>query len=74
MAYNTIYGKEKNIEPYFDYLFLDESQDFEENFIELCDCITKNKVYIAGDIFQNIYVQVTLLNQSYYREIMTQKI
>lgn len=47
--------KEKNIEPYFDYLFLDESQDFEENFIELCDCITKNKVYIAGDIFQNIY-------------------
>ena len=47
--------KEKNIVPCFDYLFLDEGQDFEENFIELCKCITKNKVYVAGDIFQNIY-------------------
>ena len=46
---------EKEIEPCFDYLFLDESQDFEENFINLCERITKKKVYIAGDIFQNIY-------------------
>lgn len=39
----------------FDYLFVDESQDFGDNFVELCKYITKSIVYIAGDIFQSIF-------------------
>lgn len=39
----------------FDYVFIDESQDFGESFIELCELITKNKVFVAGDVFQNIF-------------------
>ena len=45
----------QNIEPYFDYMLIDESQDFPVEFFELCKRVTKNKVYIAGDIFQNIF-------------------
>lgn len=41
--------------PCFDYLFVDESQDFGEGFFQLCEKITRNHVYIAGDIFQNIF-------------------
>ena len=44
-----------NIDYCFDYILIDESQDFPKEFIELCDKITKKKVYVAGDIFQNIY-------------------
>lgn len=36
-------------------MFIDESQDFPESFFELCTKITKEKVYIAGDIFQGIF-------------------
>lgn len=39
----------------FDYVFIDESQDFGESFIELCELITENKVFVAGDVFQNIF-------------------
>lgn len=47
---------EKNdFQPYFDYIFIDESQDFKDGFFELCKKITKKTVYIAGDIFQNIF-------------------
>lgn len=56
----------------FDYLLIDESQDFSNDFFNLCDIITRNKVYIAGDIFQNIFERVKpeselsfLLNKSY---------
>ena len=46
----------KNIESYlFDYIFIDESQDFPKSFFELCSKVTKEKIYIAGDIFQNIF-------------------
>lgn len=37
----------------FTYMFIDESQDFDENFFELCELVTEKNVYIAGDIFQN---------------------
>ena len=43
------------IEPLFDYILLDESQDFEEEFIALCNLVTRRKVYVAGDILQNIF-------------------
>lgn len=39
----------------FDYILIDERQDFPDVFFELCEKITKNKVYIAGDIFQDIF-------------------
>ncbi|MCG3702003.1 ATP-binding domain-containing protein [Aliarcobacter butzleri] len=39
----------------FDYMLIDESQDFGENFISLCAEITKEEVYVAGDIFQSIF-------------------
>ena len=39
----------------FDYILLDESQDFPESFITLCSLITKETVYVAGDIFQSIF-------------------
>lgn len=39
----------------FTYMFIDESQDFDENFFELCELVTEKKVYIAGDIFQSIF-------------------
>lgn len=41
-----------------DYMLIDESQDFPESFFELCQKVTKNTVYIAGDIFQNIFSEV----------------
>lgn len=50
----------KNIVPFFDYILIDESQDFSEEFIKLCKIITKEKVYIAGDIFQSIFNTETL--------------
>lgn len=42
-------------EPCFDYVFVDESQDFGKEFLALCEKVTKNNIYIAGDIFQNIF-------------------
>ena len=41
--------------PLFDYVLIDESQDFPESFFELCKAVTRNVVYIAGDIFQSIF-------------------
>ncbi|MDF9799769.1 superfamily I DNA and RNA helicase [Catalinimonas alkaloidigena] len=37
------------------YMFIDESQDFDDTFFELCDLVTEKNVYIAGDIFQSIF-------------------
>jgi superfamily I DNA and RNA helicase len=41
--------------PAFDYVLIDESQDFPESFFALCQAATKNVVYIAGDFFQSIF-------------------
>lgn len=60
------------IEPFFDYVLIDESQDFPEVFFDLCDMVTQNTIYIAGDIFQTIFVKQSndvspdfLLNKCY---------
>lgn len=45
----------ENYEKCFDYIFIDESQDFTENFFKLCENISTSSIFIAGDIFQNIY-------------------
>ena len=39
----------------FDFILLDESQDFPDEFFELCKLVVKHKLYIAGDIFQSIF-------------------
>ena len=41
--------------PFFDYVLIDESQDFPDSFIRLCQAVTQGTVYIAGDIFQSIF-------------------
>ena len=45
----------ENLETLFDYIFIDESQDFDQSFFELCKLVCENTVYIAGDIFQSIF-------------------
>ena len=47
------YGNE--IPPAFTYMFIDESQDFDDEFFTLCDLVTEKNLYIAGDIFQSIF-------------------
>lgn len=44
-----------HFEECFDYILIDESQDFSDSFFELCKKVTKNCLYIAGDIFQNVF-------------------
>lgn len=39
----------------FDFMLIDESQDFPESFFELCALVTSSTVFIAGDIFQSIF-------------------
>lgn len=39
----------------FSYVLVDESQDFDDTFVELCLLVTEKQVYIAGDIFQSIF-------------------
>lgn len=48
----SLSGEEKFI---FDYVFIDESQDFASSFVELCELVTSKKVFVAGDVFQNIF-------------------
>ncbi|WP_201565912.1 DEAD/DEAH box helicase [Psychrobacter immobilis] len=47
------YGNE--IPSAFTYMFIDESQDFDDEFFTLCDLATEKNLYIAGDIFQSIF-------------------
>lgn len=44
----------------FDYMLIDESQDFPDSFFSLCEQVTAKQVFIAGDIFQNIFDQRTM--------------
>lgn len=44
-----------NFEKCFDYIFIDESQDFTLNFFKMCQMVTRKKLYVAGDVFQNIF-------------------
>lgn len=68
----TFLKRKSSIKSLFDYILIDESQDFQESFFELCELITKETVYVAGDIFQNIFQPNTnetspdfLLNKCY---------
>lgn len=48
----------------FDYILIDESQDFHQSFFDLCEIVTKKQVYIAGDIFQDIFYRSTSHTQA----------
>ena len=48
-------GRLNDFEPKIDYMIVDESQDFGDNFIKLCDKVTRYKVIMAGDVFQTIF-------------------
>lgn len=54
--------KLESFSPCFDYILIDESQDFTESFFRLCEKVTKNTVYIAGDIFQNVFDEQIVSN------------
>lgn len=45
----------KDFQPCFDYILIDESQDFTDGFFDLCKKVTRHCLYIAGDIFQNVF-------------------
>lgn len=52
----------------FDYILIDERQDFPDIFFDLCEKITKNQIYIAGDIFQDIFennIEERVINVDY---------
>ncbi|MCC8112493.1 MAG: ATP-binding domain-containing protein [Bacteroidales bacterium] len=60
--YEVIFGKlheelskMQNLKPCIDYMLIDESQDFPKVFFDVCEMVTKEKVYTAGDVFQRIY-------------------
>lgn len=59
------------IEPLFDYILIDESQDFPQAFFDLCEMVTRQIVYIAGDIFQDIYDRT--INQSVQSDYLLNK-
>lgn len=39
----------------YTYMFVDESQDFDESFFQICEMVTEKQIFIAGDIFQSIF-------------------
>lgn len=47
----------EDLKPCFDYVLIDESQDFTESFFALCSYVTSGCVYVAGDIFQNVFAE-----------------
>ena len=61
----------QDFEPCFDYMLIDESQDFPQSFFELCELVTKYIVYLAGDIFQDIYDRT--INQSVHSDFLLNK-
>jgi len=53
IAYEEL-SKKREIKKY-DYIFIDESQDLPSEFFKLCELVANKKVYIVGDIFQDIF-------------------
>lgn len=49
----------KIFKPAFDYIIVDERQDFPEVFFKLCEKVSSKKVFTAGDVYQNIFEEQT---------------
>lgn len=56
-------SENRELAPAFDYIFIDESQDFPESFLSLCELVANERIYVAGDIFQNIFQSSLLSSQ-----------
>jgi superfamily I DNA and RNA helicase len=54
----SIFGSLDNIPKLFDYILIDESQDFSESFFKLCEVVTYESIIMAGDTFQTIVGEV----------------
>ncbi|WZL88279.1 ATP-binding domain-containing protein [Salinimicrobium sp. 3283s] len=50
--------EQENFEYAFDYILIDERQDFPKVFFDVCEKVTRKKVFVAGDIFQDIFDNV----------------
>lgn len=55
IALRELESKGKDFEPFFDNIVIDECQDFENSFFDLCMKVTKGNVVCAGDVFQSIF-------------------
>ncbi len=62
-VFNNLKQKQ-HIEKLFDFILIDESQDFPKVFFDLCEIISDQKIYIAGDIFQNIFDDSNILQET----------
>lgn len=52
--------EKKTITPLFDYVFVDEAQDYGVHFMRLCTKLARNKqVCFGADVFQNIFQKKT---------------
>lgn len=60
-AVEIIRGQKKleNFKFAFDYVLVDECQDFKPSFLELCRLVTAKRVFLAGDLFQSIFAEYT---------------
>ncbi|CQD76538.1 Superfamily I DNA and RNA helicases [Yersinia intermedia] len=58
-ACNNLISNNK-IEPSYDFVFVDEAQDFDGNFLQLCVALAKSdRVVFGADVFQNIFQTTT---------------
>lgn len=71
VSFNTLCGKLledlkhlDDFEPCFDYILIDEGQDFDDLFFELCEKVSSKQVIIASDIFQNIFEKNSQITHS----------
>lgn len=56
----SLLDKRRDFSPCFTYLLIDESQDFPESFFDLCEKVSEKGIYVAGDIFQNVFEDVAV--------------
>ncbi|VDC28619.1 DEAD/DEAH box helicase [Pseudogemmobacter humi] len=54
-ACELIQSRHDGLEYAFDYILIDESQDFPQSFLDLCELVAREYVIVAGDIFQSIF-------------------
>ncbi|WP_417743708.1 DEAD/DEAH box helicase [Salipiger sp.] len=54
-ACDLIKAQQSEMDHAFDYILIDESQDFPQSFLDLCELVAKEYVIVAGDIFQSIF-------------------
>lgn len=64
--YNIELTNKDNVIPFLNYVLIDESQDFPDSFFDLCDLVSIEKIFLAGDIFQNITDDIPVSSEPDY--------